>query len=112
VTPRRKSWIALIAFFLAVPLAANLPLAAGLLVLLLAFMGYGAFQATLKCPRCGSPLVRRQVAGTTVYVPIGPRSCATCGLQLTSLADGGAHSQAPDDSHAQPQGDSKPFQQR
>lgn len=82
----RKSWIALLAFFLAVPLAANLPLAAGLSVLVLAFIGYGVFQATLKCPGCGSLLVRRQVAGITIYFPLAPHSCARCGHDLDSPA--------------------------
>jgi hypothetical protein len=98
VTPRRRSWIALVVFFLAVPLAANLPLAAGLLVLLLALIGYGVFQATLRCPRCGSLLVRRRVAGITVYAPLAPRSCAKCGLDLDFPA-GGAQAQTSEDPH-------------
>lgn len=98
MTPRRRSWIALAALFLAVPVAANLPLEAGLLVLLLAFIGYGVFQATLRCPRCGSLLVRRRVAGITLYVPLAPRSCAQCGLDLDSPT-GGAQAGASDDPH-------------
>ena len=99
MTSRRRSWIALVAFFLAVPLAASLPLAAGLLVLLLAFIGYGVFQVTLRCPRCGSLLVRRQVAGITVYVPLAPHSCSKCGLDLDSPASG-AQAEASDEPHA------------
>lgn len=98
MTPRKRSGIALAAFFLAVPVAANLPLEAGLLVLLLALIGYGVFQTTLRCPRCGSFLVRRRVAGISLYMPLAPRSCAQCGLDLGSPA-GGAQAGAPDDPH-------------
>jgi hypothetical protein len=84
LSARRKSWIALLTFFLVLALAANLPLAAGLSVLLLAFIGYAVFQATLKCPGCGSLLVRRQVAGITVYVPLAPHLCARCSYDLDS----------------------------
>ncbi len=88
----------LFAFFLAVPLAANLPLSAGLLVILFSLVGYGIFQATLRCPRCGSLLVRRRVSGITLYVPLARRSCAQCGLDLDSPA-GGGQAEAPDDPH-------------
>ena len=100
MTPRRRSWIALVVFFLAVPLAANLPLSAGVLVILLALVGYGIFQARLRCPRCGSHLVRRRLAGASVYVPLAPRSCAQCGLDLDSPTSR-AETQASDDSRAQ-----------
>lgn len=96
MTPRKSSWIALVVFFLAIPLAASLPLSAGVLVILLALVGYGIFQARLRCPRCGTLLVRRRLAGISVYVPLAPRSCANCGLDLGSLA-GRAEVPASDD---------------
>lgn len=88
MTPRTKSWIALVIFLLAVPLAANLPLGAGLLLVLLAFIGYGIFQATLRCPRCGNLLVRRRVAGIAVYTPVAPHVCGVCALDLDSRRSG------------------------
>ena len=99
MTPRRKSWFALVVFALAVLLAANLPLEVGRFVVLLSFIGYGVFQATLRCPRCRGLLVRRQVAGITMYVPLAPHSCAKCGLGLDSPASG-AEAQTSDEPHA------------
>ncbi|HEY8493331.1 MAG TPA: hypothetical protein VIN04_05520 [Myxococcota bacterium] len=75
MTPPKKSWIALVAFLLAVPVASNFPLSVALLLLLLALVGYAIFQATLRCLRCGTFLLRRRVAGITLYVPIAPSVC-------------------------------------
>jgi hypothetical protein len=84
VSPRTKSWIALVTFILVVPFAAALPLAAGLAVLVVALALYGAFQATLRCPHCGGLLVERRVAGMTIYVPLAPPICGRCGSNLDS----------------------------
>ncbi len=91
MSPRRKSWLAMLGFAAAVIGAGPLPVLAQGLVIFAAVISVGLFRLLQRCPACNASLATVDVHFGSwklpIHTPLAPRVCENCGVTLDSRSD-------------------------